>query len=143
MASDSNPDERFVFDACALIAYLNDEVGAEMVEELFESARHNEIQLFVAAVNVYELYYDCLKRDDATAQALVDDIYELPLTIVEELNRPLMQSAGKFKAKYRISLADSVALGLAQQLNAYLVTSDHHEFDTIERDGGACIWWIR
>lgn len=143
MASPMNPNERFVFDACALIAYLNDEAGAEIVEELLESARQDKIELYVAAVNVYELYYDCLRRDNATAQELVEDIYDLPLTIVEELNRPLMQNAGKFKAKYRISLADSVALGLAQQLDAFLVTSDHHEFDTIERDGVIRFWWIR
>lgn len=143
MAVDTSPDGLFVFDACALIAYFNDEVGAEIVEKLLESARQGETELYVAAVNVYELYYDCLKRDGATARQLVDDLYDLPLTVVEELNRPLMQNAGKFKAKYRISLADSVALGLAQQRNAYLVTSDHHEFDTTERDGSVRFLWIR
>jgi len=54
-----------------------------------------------------------------------------------------MRYAGEFKRNYRVSLADSVALGLAQQLNAYLVTSDHHEFDPIDRDGKARFWWIR
>lgn len=74
---------------------------------------------------------------------LVDDLYSLPITVVEALDRQLMQNAGAFKAAYRISLADSVALGLAQQLNAQLVSSDHHEFDQIEADAKARCFWIR
>ena len=143
MSSDTDLGERFVFDACALIAYFNDEVGAEVVEDLLEHARQDRARLYVAAVNVYELFYDCLKRDTATAQQLVDDVYGLPLTVVEALDRALMQHAGGFKATYRVSLADSIALGLAQQHNAQLVSSDHHEFDPIERDGKARFRWIR
>jgi hypothetical protein len=64
------------------------------------------------------------------------------------MDRALMQHAGGFKATYRVSLADSVALGLAQQHNAHLVSSDHHEFDPINRDGKVqfCqikIWAVR
>jgi len=143
MSPDTDPGERFVFDACALIAYFNDEVGAEVVEDLLERARQDRVQIYVAAVNVYELFYDCLKRDAATAQQLVDDVYGLPLTVVEALDRALMQHAGGFKTTYRVSLADSVALGLAQQHNAHLVSSDHHEFDPIDHDGKARFWWIR
>lgn len=143
MSSDTDQGERFVFDACALIAYFNDEAGAEVVEDLLDRARQGRARLYVSAVNVYELFYDCLKRDTATAQQLVDDVYELPLVVVETLDRPLMHHAGGFKATYRVSLADSVALGLAQQHNAYLVSSDHHEFDPIEHDGKVRFWWIK
>lgn len=143
MPPDADQTERYVFDACALIAYLNDEAGAKVVEDLLALATQERIRCFVAAVNVYELFYDCLKRDAATARQLVDDIYSLPITVVEALDRPLMQNAGAFKVAYRISLADSVALGLAQQLNAQLVSSDHHEFDQIEADEKARFFWIR
>ena len=54
-----------------------------------------------------------------------------------------MQHAGGFSTAYRISLADSVALGLAQQHNAHLVGRDHHEFDPIDRDGKPRFRWIR
>ncbi len=143
MPPEAERTERYVFDACALIAYLNDEVGAKVVEDLLALATQERVQCFVAAVNVYELFYDCLKRDAATAHQLVDDIYRLPITVIEVLDRPLMQNAGAFKVAYRISLADSVALGLAQQLDAQLVSSDHHEFDQIEADQKARFFWIR
>lgn len=143
MPPDAEGTERYVLDACALIAYFSDEAGAEVVEDLLELAAQERIQCFVAAVNVYELFYDCLKRDAATARQLVDDIYSLPITVVEALDRTLMQNAGAFKVAYRVSLADSVALGLASQLNAQLVSSDHHEFDQIEADEKARMFWIR
>ena len=143
MPSDVEQVDRYVFDACALIAYLNDEIGAKVVEDLVALALQERVQLYVAAVNVYELFYDCLKRDAATAVQLVGDIYSLPLTGVEVLDRALMQRAGGFKVAYRISLADSVALGLAQQLDAYVVSSDHHEFDQVDHDGKARFYWIR
>jgi predicted nucleic acid-binding protein len=79
----------------------------------------------------------------ATAQQLGDDVYSLPLTVIEALDWPLMQQAGELKLIYRISLADSVALGLARRLNAYLVSSDHHEFDSIEHDDKVQFFWIR
>jgi PIN domain nuclease of toxin-antitoxin system len=143
MSPDITEAERYVLDACALIAYLNDEMGARVVEELLTLAREEQVQLFVAAVNVYELFYDCLKRDSNTARQLLDDVYGLPLTVVETLDRPVMQAAGGLKVDYRISLADSLALGLAQHLNARVVSSDHLEFDPIERDGKARFTWIR
>jgi len=104
MSSNDEQVERYVFDACALIAYFNDEVGAEVVEDLLTRAREQGTQLYVAAVNVYELFYDCLKRDAATAQQLVDDIYDLPLTVVEVLDRLLMEYAGGFKAAYHMGV---------------------------------------
>ena len=35
MSSNTDLGEQFVFDACALIAYFNDEVGAEIVEDVW------------------------------------------------------------------------------------------------------------
>ena len=137
------PAEQYVLDACALIAYLNDEAGAERIEDLLERARQNQAKLYVASANVYELFYDCVKRNRDTARQLLDDIYELPLQVIETLDRPLMHLAAEFKTVYHVSLADSLALGLAQQFNAYLVSSDHHEFDPIDHDGKARFCWIR
>jgi predicted nucleic acid-binding protein len=51
--------------------------------------------------------------------------------------------AARFKARFRISLADSVALALAVVCDAPLVTCDHHEFDPIETAGEVRFLWIR
>jgi predicted nucleic acid-binding protein len=55
----------------------------------------------------------------------------------------LIKSAAGFKARFRISMADAVALALAEKHSAPLVTCDHHEFDPIETSGQARFLWIR
>lgn len=47
------------------------------------------------------------------------------------------------KKNYKVSLADSIALGFAKENQARLVTSDHHEFDPIDEAGDAKFLWIR
>ena len=74
------------------------------------------------------LFYDCFKRDAATARQLVDGIYGLPITVIESLDCPLLYAAGWFKVSYHVSLADSIALGLAQESNARLVSTDGWRF---------------
>jgi hypothetical protein len=42
-----------------------------------------------------------------------------------------------------MSLADSFALGLAKQLNARVVSTDHHELDAVEKSGEVQFFWLR
>ena len=48
----------FVLDACAIIAYLRDEEGADVVESVLLGNN----ACVAHAVNVCEVYYDCLRR---------------------------------------------------------------------------------
>lgn len=61
---------------------------------------------------------------------------------VVNLNETMLE-AGRLKATYRISLADSIALAEAKINNAYLITADHHELDLIEDKKEVLICWIR
>jgi PIN domain nuclease of toxin-antitoxin system len=76
---------KFLLDACAVISYLNDEEGADKVEE-----------------------------------------------VVVGLRKSVFKEAGRFKATYKVSLADSIALAEAKEKRIPLVTCDHHEFDRIQ-----------
>ena len=136
--------EVFVFDACAIIAYFNDESGAVKVEHLIEKARAGDVQLYTTSVNVYEVYYDALRRNESEmAKEFLDDIYGWPITILESIDRSMMQLAGHFKLHHKMSLADSLCLGLAKQLDAKVVTTDHHEFDAVAEAEGVKIYWLR
>ena len=136
--------QRFTLDACALIAFFNDEEGSEIVEEIFAQALADDADLYVASVNLYEVYYDTWRRSSQeTANQLLADMYLLPLTVIETFDKDLMQIAGYFKTTYRVSLADSVALALAKQIDAELISTDHHEFDVIAETGDARIYWLR
>lgn len=131
---------RYLLDACALIAYFNKEEGADIVESLFE----NEEEIFVSIVNVYEVYYDACRVDgEEKAKELLADIEKLPLQIIRNIDKEVIIKAARFKVDFSVSLADSIALGLGKQLDAKVVTADHHEFDRIEEKKSADFYWIR
>ena len=55
-----------VLDSSALIAQLNDEQGAEIVEQIFLSAQQESTAILIHAASIAEVYYDFLKRADLT-----------------------------------------------------------------------------
>lgn len=140
----TTPPARFVFDACAFIAYFNNEPGADKAELLLEAARRGENQLYAMSVNLYEVYYDALRRGSSEkAEEVLLDLYTMPFNIVETVDRDLMRLAGYFKTDFKMSLADSLALALAQKVNAKFVTTDHHEFESVEKAGALSFFWLR
>jgi len=51
--------------------------------------------------------------------------------------------AGRIKASYRLSLADSILLVTAIIQDATIVTSDHHEMDAIQASENMSFCWVR
>jgi predicted nucleic acid-binding protein len=66
-----------------------------------------------------------------------------PIHIIMELTDDVFAEAGRLKAIYKISLADSIALAEASVSEGLLLTSDHHEFDAIESTEKIKLYWIR
>ena len=134
----------YVLDACALIAFFNNEVGAEKMENLFEKALRDEIKIFMLIVNLCEVYYDCLRvKGLNAAEALLQDINQLPISIVKEITDDLLRGVGRFKVYEKVSFADSFALAFARIKLGKLVTTDHHEFDEIDKKGSVEFYWLR
>jgi len=131
----------YVLDACALIALLNGEDGGEKLAAAFAS----DLPLRMAAVNVLEVAYDAVRRqnDVGAANEVMSLLERLQVEIVWALTPALLVGAARFKARGRLSLADSIALALAVELDARLLTADHHEFDAFEREGLSIFEWIR
>jgi predicted nucleic acid-binding protein len=47
------------------------------------------------------------------------------------------------RAHYKISFADMIVLAIASVSGYKLLTSDHHEFDIIEKNESIIFEWIR
>lgn len=124
-----------IFDACALIAYLEDEPGAELVEGLLNSPADVS---FVHAVNLCEAYYGARREyGEAAAQAAVAEIRKAGLSMREDMDEELWQEAGRFKADYRkISLADCLCAALANRIGGEVITADR-EYKPL-KDAGVC-----
>jgi PIN domain nuclease of toxin-antitoxin system len=132
----------YVLDACALLAFLGREPGATVVDNLLIDP-HN---LCVAhAINLCEVYYDMLRRyDEQIANQAINDLQTAGVQTQEIMDLVFWQRVGKLKVNPgKLSLADCFALALTYQLNATLVTADHHEFDRIDAMGLCPILFIR
>lgn len=133
--------KRHVLDACALIAYLNDEEGAAAIEELLASKK----EIFMSVVNLYEVCYDAARTsgNEHSVVEILEIMKQLPIVVMWEINEELLQAAARFKTRYKISLADSFALGLTDILDAVMVSADHHEFEPVEQAGDVSVCWFR
>lgn len=131
-------DRLFVLDACALIAFLRQEDGADVVADVLQGQGN---RCLAHAINLCEVYYDMVRRtDEATAAQILADVDESYLSV----EQALWQRAGRLKADVRrISLADCFALALADLHGGTLLTSDRHEFGPLAASGAFRIQFIR
>lgn len=124
---------KFVLDSFALLAFLENELGSQRVQDLFGLAKNGTISLSLSIINLGEvLYITERERGLPVAQKVLALIEELPIEIVEA-SRDMVFSAAHMKANYAISYADSFAAALTIQQKATLVTGDP-EFKTIEKE---------
>ena len=130
-----------VFDASAMIAFLRNEAGAGIVEALLISETDTRI---AHAINLCEVYYDFFRSsDEMTAKSAIADLENLGLIVREDMDRAFWQEVGRYKATNKVSLADCVAITLANRVGGEVVTADHHEFDAVASDGICHVRFIR
>ena len=128
-------------DACAVIAYLRQEPGAEVLKELIERPT---TFLAMHVCNLGEVYYDFFRDDGLTAaQTAWTHTLALPLELRREADDAFIQRVGIIKVEEHVSFADAFALALTERLSIPLVTTDHHEFDAVERKGHFRFLWLR
>jgi len=136
--------DRLLLDACAMIAYLNDEEGADKIEELLWQSDRGSGHLFMHEVNLLEVYYGVYREEgEKLAEETFERITNLPIEVVVGLREGVLKEAGRLKAIYKVSLADSIALAEAKVKRLALVTCDHHEFDRLQEAKELDFVWIR
>jgi len=134
----------YVLDANALIALLGNEDGADNVAAIYAEADSGEAEIIMNAVNLLEVYYDFYRAyDKKTADEMIAHVEKSIINIVTEIDKPLVAEAGRLKAIYKMSLADTFAVAQVIVSNGVLVTSDHHELEPIETSEGLNFMWFR
>jgi predicted nucleic acid-binding protein len=115
---------RSLLDSFAIMAWVQDEPGAQTVEDLLVGARRKHEKLFLHEVNLAEVYYLSIRRvGEARAQSLAAQLLSLPIQIISSTSEILWQAA-LLKARHPLSLADAFAAATAMILDAALVTGD-------------------
>ena len=131
---------KFVLDACAILALFKKEQGADIVKNVLES----NIETYLHSVTFLEVYYILAKELGINnADLFFELILQTKIRIIYEITENTIKNAGYFKSKYKISLGDSFVLATAKLYNAKIVSSDHHEFDIIENSENINFLWIR
>lgn len=134
----------YVLDACAMITLLNNEEGADKVAAVINAANDGDAKVIMHKANLLEVYYDLyrsLGKDQANL--VIDEIKKRPIDINSEITDQIFSEAGRLKATYKISFADSIALAQAITADGELLTSDHHEFDALDGVEPVKIHWTR
>ena len=121
----------YVLDTSAWLTLIEDEEGADVVQNVLESTSSGNVQILVSFMSFMEVFYITLQeREFEEAQTRVRLMESLPVTRVESTVSLSITAAG-LKAKHRISVADAWIAALAQERNATLIHKDP-EFEEIE-----------
>lgn len=128
-----------VLDSYALMAFFEDEPGADFVRGLIHKAVESDTNLLMSAVNLGEVWYSIAHTNSPEiADQYVHEIKGLGIEIVD-VDWALTRQAAAFKANGNISYGDCFAAALAKSRKADLVTGDK-EFKPLE--GEIKIAWL-
>ena len=116
--------KRYVLDSYAMIAYLEDELGADRVAQVLNQLIKGKAKGFMSVVNWGEVYYNTMREQGVSeAEKETLQLDKFPIQIVD-VNKELAYEAAKLKGEFRIAYADCFAVALSVKLNADLVTGD-------------------
>jgi predicted nucleic acid-binding protein len=126
-----------------MIAYLRDETGADIVQDLL----FDNTELCMAhAINLCEVYYKLVRytNEDEVRSAIQDLLEAKGLVVREDLDEAFWIDVGRHKAAIgSVPLADCFVVALANRTDAEVVTADHPDFDPMEEQGLCRVKFIR
>jgi ribonuclease VapC len=128
-----------VLDSFALMAYFEDEPGADFVRGLIHKAVESDTNLLMTVVNLGEVWYSIARTNSAeVADQYIHEIKGMGIEVVD-IDWALTRQAAAFKVNGNISYGDCFAAALAKLKKAELVTGDK-EFKPL--DGEIKISWL-
>jgi len=130
-----------VYDASALVAYLNDEPGGNLVAEMLAD---DTMQHYVHATNLLEVFYRFARDGDIViAREVIADLRTTGLQERTDLDVAFWEDAATLKADHVVALGDCFGLALARRLGADFITADRGDLKTATAAGVCRITLIR
>lgn len=112
--------ETYLLDTSAILTLIEDEAGAERVEQVFR-----EQPIIMTWVSLLEVsYITQQERGPAEAERRYALLKVLPVTFIWGIDEPTLLTAARLKANYRLSLADTLIAACAMQQNAIILHKD-------------------
>ena len=135
----------YVLDACALIARIKNEPGADVVDGLLYQAVEGTADLCINIVNLVEVYYGFMKEfGEDGAREIMRTVRDTAIEVIDTTNEGIFEEVARLKSTLkRFSLADAFGLATASVLGGVFVTCDHHELAKFEGRTAIPFLWIR
>lgn len=119
----------YVLDAGPMIAFLDDEPGAEVVEQVLTEPGST---CYAHIFNLTEIYYIYFRRGGAVmAEDALQSLIAAGIVMCDDHDIAFWKEAATFKGTHAIALPDTFCLTLAHRLKGTVVTTDHSEFDPL------------
>lgn len=121
------PETTYLLDTSALLTLIEDEPGADRVEEILRTR-----SCLVPWLGLLEVYYVTLQErgvDESERRFAL--LQSLPTQIMWEADSAVLRAAATFKAGHGVSLADAIMAGFAKTRTAVLLHKDP-EFQSLE-----------
>ena len=135
---------KYVLDACALFAFIYGEPGFDVVRYILKQTDDDDVEVFMNKLNLFEVFYGIRRTEGLpAAEGIYNTIMKLPIQIINGISDEVFLEASRIKSLYKMSLADSIALAEAYVMGASIITADHHELDTVDRNEDINFTWIR
>ena len=116
--------KRYVLDSYAMIAYFEDEPGADRVALVLKQLIGGKGKGFMSVVNWGEVYHNTMREQGISeAERVIVQLDKFPIQIID-VNKELAYEAAKLKGEFRIAYADCFAVALSVKLDAAIVTGD-------------------
>ncbi|MEW6083697.1 MAG: PIN domain-containing protein [Chloroflexota bacterium] len=119
-------DKSFVLDTSAIIAFIEQEEGAERVRNIL--LKQNVILPWLTILEVVYISQRELGEEEAVTRYAL--IKKLDATIIWDADESFLLNAARIKATHSLSLADAVVAAIAAQHKATLVHKDP-EFESL------------
>jgi predicted nucleic acid-binding protein len=114
----------YLFDSHALLAFFQNEKGADEVARILKKALKKNIERLICVINLGEILYVTKRRfGDSKKLEALRRVHELGINILP-VPDSLVFKAAEIKAEYPISYADCFALVCALDHSAILLTGD-------------------
>jgi predicted nucleic acid-binding protein len=120
MRTESVARKRYVLDTSALFTLIEEEDGADRVEEIVSTE-----DAYLPSLALLEVHYVTRQeRGQGEADRRYALLKKLPCEILWQVDEPTLLTASRFKAAHRLSLADALIAATAIRQEAVLLHKD-------------------
>ena len=116
--------DTYILDTSALLTFIEDENGSDIVNDLLFRAENGEIRIYLAFISITEVYYITLQEKGKVEALRRTGLIQSLAVQIEESSEVLNLRAGNLKANNRISLADAYIAAFCMLNDGILVHKD-------------------